>query len=133
MTAPQIYELIDMKIESESEPLIGVRVSGIVAKVPQGFPSSFSHLLLIDEARNVARTLLEKEEERDELRDAPLIFRALISDVQTDEWLLVPFFFPLPGARASSRIRMSYEQAQNYGQQIQDSADSASRLQDDLN
>lgn len=130
MTAPQIYDLVDMTVNIKADPPVGIQVQGVISQAPQGSRSTFSHSLPLDEARKVGQMLLEKDQELDELLSAPLIFQALLSDSQTVEWFLVPPFFPLPSSLKSTRLRLTYAQAEEYGPLFLATAASAENLLD---
>ena len=117
MTGGNIYDLVEMDIEPNSNPP-GIHIKATISKAPQGFHTTFSHSLTFDESRQVAEKLLHGVEAYFELQRSQATFRAFVSDHYTDVSFLVEFFFPPPDSRASNRLRVKYVQALAYGQQL---------------
>ena len=128
MTSPIVYALTEMKILLKADKPTGVWVEGTISKLHTEISIPFLHTLTSDEAKQIGEVLLGKDEERAEFRNMSPILKIIISDNQTDEWFLMPPFFPIENATQSTLLCLTYDQAREYGPSFQEKAHTAERI-----
>ena len=129
MTVPHIYTLIDMSVQINPDPPIGVHIEGTISKVNLDSPSSFSHSLTINEAHQAGRLLLDRYQDISEYLGEQQFSPEFLYPPHIAELLLVSFFFPAPDSLKSTRLRLMPSQMLAYGQELLSAADSADLLE----